>query len=189
MKRTVFVCAMILLLALVVVGGMAQGRCGGKGPGMAAGNPGMTCQSILGLTQAQLDEIAKLKTAFWNDTTNLQTELQKRQQEIANLWTAQDPNLDLIKEKAADADSVRAQLRNKAIDLHGAVLKVFTPDQRAKCAECCQSGQCGMGCGIGAGICPMGGCGMGPGAGMGMGGGCGMGTGMGPNGTGCPYRQ
>lgn len=36
MKRTTFVCTMIILLALVIVGGMAQGSGGCKGPGMAA---------------------------------------------------------------------------------------------------------------------------------------------------------
>lgn len=191
MKRSALVYVLVALLALTVVSAMAQGR-RGNGPMAPPANPPMTCQSILGLSQAQVGEIDRLRAAFAQDTERLRAELQTRQQEIMKLWAAPLLDVNLIKSKAADTDPIASQLRDKAIDLHAAILGVFTPEQRAKCAQACQSGQCGMGCGMGMG-CPMGGMGMGmgmgpggPGMGMGMGPGprgCGMG--MGPNAAGC----
>jgi Spy/CpxP family protein refolding chaperone len=189
MKRSALVYVLVALLALTVIGAMAQGRRGAGGPPMAPpANPPMTCQSILGLSPAQVGEIDRLRAAFVQDTERLRTELQTRQQEIMKLWAAPLLDVNLIKSKAADTDPIASQLRDKAIDLHAAILGVFTPEQRAKCAQCCRSGQCGMGCGMGMG-CPMGGMGMGMGPGMGMGMGPGPrggGMGMGPNGAGCP---
>ena len=197
MKRTALICLLVVALALTVVSAMAQGR-RGMGPPMAPpANPPMTCQSILGLSQAQVGEMDRMRAAFAKDTEALRTELQTRQQEIMKLWAAPVLDVDLIKTKAHEADGIASQLRDKSIDLHAAMLGVLTSEQRTKCAQCCQSGQCGMGCGLGMG-CPMtGGCGMGMGMGPGpRGGGMGMGPngagcpmGMGPNGAGCPMMK
>lgn len=211
MKRMLVIGLLILALAVIVGSVMAQqGR--GMGPRMGQGpNQQMNCQQYLGLNQTQVAEMQRLNTAFQNDTAALRTQLQTKQQEMAQLWTAQNPDLRRIKAKAGEMDQIRARIRDRAIDLHYTIVtRVLTPEQRAKCAECCRSGQCGMGCGMGMGMCPMGGQGMGPGAGAcqmggpGMGPGAGMGpggckmgagpngpcgAGMGPAGAGCPMAK
>jgi zinc resistance-associated protein len=203
MKRAVFASMLIVVLALAAIAVVAQGRgmMGGhmgQGMGMGQGNQGMNCQQALGLTQAQTAEIQRLRTAFMNNTAGLRTQLQTKQQEMMQLWAATTPNLSQIKAKAREMDQIRAQIEDKAIDMHYAIVTtVLTPEQRAKCLNLCQSGQCGMGMGggMGMGACPMmgGGMGMGPGAGMGMGQGAGMGAkggcGMGSTGAGCPMTK
>ena len=193
MKRAVFASILIIALALAAVAVAAQGR-GMMGGRMGQGNQSMNCQQALGLTQAQTAEMQRLRTAFMNDTAALRTQMQTKQQEMMRLWAAATPNLARIKAKAREMDQIRVRIQDRAIDLHYTIVtKVLTPDQRAKCISLCQSGQCGMGCGMGA--CPMMGGGMGPGAGMGMGPGAGMGPkggcgmGMGPTGTGCPLAK
>ena len=188
MKRAVFASMLIAVLAVAAIAVVAQGR------GMGQGNQAMMCQQALGLTQAQVADIQRLRTAFMNDTAALRAEMQTKQQEMMSLWAAATPDLARIKAKSGEMDEVRARIQDKAIDLHYAIVTtVLTPDQRAKCLRLCQSGQCGMGCGMG--VCPMMGGGMGPGAGMGMGPGAGMGPkggcgmGMGPTGTGCPMTK
>jgi len=201
MKRTTLIYVLVLLVALTAIVAMAQGRRANPPANQLAGCPA-TCQTALGLSQAQIAEMTRLRTTFMDDTAALRSDLQAKMKEIAELWAVADPDLQLIKQKAAEADQIRADIRDKAIDTRGAVLKVLTPEQRATCIKRCQSGQCGCGmcgglgmgmgmCGIGggnaAGLCPQGmGRGWG-GAGMGMG--RGMGRGMGPTGTGCSFRQ
>jgi Spy/CpxP family protein refolding chaperone len=200
-KRTTLIYALVLLVALTAIVAVAQGR-RANAPVNQPSGCFATCQKALGLSQSQVDEMTGLRTAFVNDTATLRADLQAKMKEIADLWLVADPDLQLIKQKAAEADQIRAEIRDKAIDTRGAVLKVLTPEQRATCIKRCQSGQCGCGmcgglgmgmgmCGMnGAGCMGMGGQGMGRGCGgTGMGMGRGMGRGMGPTGTGCPFRQ
>ncbi len=208
MKRMTLVYVLVAAMAAMAIMAVAQGP--GNRPG---GGPGMCsaeCQKALGLSQTQVADMAKIRKAFMDDTATLRADLQAKMQEIAGLWKVANPDLGLIKQRAAEADLIRAQIRDKAIDMRGAVLGVLTPEQRAKCLERCQSGQCGQcgcgACGMGMGMCGMGpggmgqgcmggGCGMmGPGAGMGpkKSGGQGMGPGAGPGSCGggvCPLRR
>jgi len=192
MKRTILIYVLITLLALTTVVATAQGM---RARNQLAG-PMMNCQKALGLSRTQIAEMTKVRTAFMNETATLRTDLQARMKEIAGLWAAKSPDLRLIKQEAAGADRIRAEIRDKAIDTRGAILKVLTPAQRTKCIKRCQSGQCG--CGM-CGMCD----GLGMGMGMsGMGGGnaagtCPMGMGMGRGrggagmgmGRGGPMRQ
>lgn len=197
MKRTTLIYALVALLVLSAIVAVAAGRRANVQPNQAASRFA-NCQVALGLTQAQVAEMTKLKTACMDATSGLRTELQAKMKEIAGLWAAIDPDLTLIKQKATEADMIRAEIREKCIDTCGAILKVLTPEQRAKCIKMCQAGQCGGGgmcggmdmgmgmCGMGAGnaagACPKAkvdgacGAGMGPKA---SGGGCGGGAKMG----------
>lgn len=203
MKRNLIFALSLLVIASAAFGVMAQN---GRGAGKAnvPAQQGMACANYLGLSQAQLDQIKQLRTDFANNTADLRADLQARHQEIMKLWAVPEPDVELIKSKAAQADAVMAQMRNKSIDLHAATLNVLTTEQRAKCTQCCQSRQnvMGIGPGMGMGMCGMGGgcfmgtgagtgMGMGPGAGKGMGSGAdrGTGQGMGPNGAGCPFQK
>jgi Spy/CpxP family protein refolding chaperone len=188
MRRSILIYALVLLIALTAIVAMAQGRRVNPPANQPAGCFAM-CQKVLGLSQDQVAEMTRIRTSFMNDTATLRTDLQAKMKEIADLWAVTDPDLQLIKQKAAEADQIRAEIRDKAIDARGAILKELTPAQRATCIKQCQSGQCGCGiCGMGggnaAGSCPMG---MSMGKGRG-GAGMGMGRGMGPTGAGCPCR-
>ena len=202
MKKTTLIYALVALLVLSAIIAMAAGRRANQQPNQAAGCF-VNCQKALGLTQAQVAEMTRLKTACMNETAGLRADLQAKMKEMAGLWAVVDPDLTLIKQEAAKGDLIRAEIRDKCIDTCGAVLKVLTPDQRAKCIKLCQTGKCGgcgMCCGLGMG---MGMCGMGAGNAAGacpMGKGGGLGAGMtpaagrggccgGPSGSGCPKRQ
>ena len=199
MKRTTLIYALVLLVALTAITAMAQGRRANR-PVNQPDGCFANCQKVLGLSQDQIAEMTKIKTAFVNDTATLRADMPVKMKEIAGLWTVDDPDLQLIKQKAAQADEIRAEIRDKAIDARGAIFKVLTPVQRTTCIKRCQSGECGCGLcggpGMGMGMCGMTcgnaagtclpGMGMGKGsggAGMGMGGGCGM-----CGGAGCPIR-
>jgi len=189
MKKISLAYALVMLLALTAIMAIAQGPQATK-----AMNCSAACQKTLGLSQDQVAEMTRIRTAFMNDTSTLRTDLQAKMKEIAALWAAEDPNLSLIKQKYAEADQIRAEIRDRSIDTRGAILKVLTPAQRANCIKMCQGGQCdcGMCCGLGMGMgmcggnsgtCPMG-MGKGKGGGMGMGGGrggCGGGV--------CPMQK
>lgn len=193
MKKTTLIYALVLLVALTAIMAIAQGRRGNPPANQPAGGFAM-CQKMLGLSQDQVAEMTRIRTLFMDDTATLRTALQAKMKEIAGLWAVDGPDLEAIKQKAVEADQIRAGIRVKAIDAHGAMLKELMPAQRATCIKQCQGGQCGCGMcggpgmgmgmgmgGMGGGNCPMG-MGQGPGgAGMGMGRGCG--------GAGCPLRK
>lgn len=201
MKRTTLIYVLVVALALTAIVAMAQGK---RANVLVANQPAgcmANCQKMLGLSQDQVAEMTRIRTSFMNDTAALRTDLQAKMKEIAGLWAVADPDLQLIKQKAAEADQVRADIRDKGIDARGAMLKVLTPAQRATCIKRCQSGQCGCGMcdglGMGMGMCGMGGgnatgtCPMGMGMGKGRGG-AGMGNGGGRGmcgGVGCPMRK
>ena len=200
MKKTALIYALVLLVAMTAIVAMAQGKRGNT-PANQPGGCFVNCQKVLGLSQDQVAEMTRIRTAFTNDTAGLRTDLQAKMKETSALWAVEDPDLQAIKQKAAEADQIRAEIRDKAIDARGAILKQLTPAQRAKCIQQCQSGQCGCGMcggpGMGMGLCGMGGgnaagtCPMGTGMGKGCGGaGMGMGGGRGTcGGAGCPRRQ
>ncbi len=196
MKKTTLVYVLVVALALTAIVAMAQGR---RANAPVANQPAAcfaNCQKALGLSQDQVAEMTRIRTSFLNDTAALRTDLQAKMKETASLWAVADPDLQLIKQKAAEADQIRAEIRDKAIDARGAILKVLTPAQRTTCINRCQSGQCGCGMcdglGMGMGMCGIGGvnaagsCPMGIGRGRG---GAGMGMGRGCGGAGCPLRQ
>jgi len=194
MKRTALIYALVLLVALTAIAAVARGRQGTPATNQSAGCFA-TCQKALGLSQNQVAQMTGIRTQFTNDTASMRTDLQAKAKEIASLWAVADPDLQLIKQRSAEADQIRSEIRDRAIDARGAILKVLTPTQRAACIKQCQSGACGCGmcCGLGAGMGMCGtGCGNATGTcpqGMGMGRGRG-GAGMGMcGGAGCPMAK
>ncbi len=195
MSKKTLIYALVLLVALSAVAAMAQGRAGKQQQGPPAGAP-LACQTALGLSQAQIDQIAGIRNACMNDTADLRADLQARMREIAQLQAQPHPNVALINQKTAEANQIRAQVSERCAGAQAAVQNVLTPEQRAKCAQygcgtgagiggpALGRGPCGAGLGQGAGAC-IAGQGMGKGpccAGMAQGkgkGACGAGQGMG----------
>jgi len=207
MNRKMLIIALAALIVLTAIVAVAQGR-RANAPAAQPLSCAARCQQVLNLTADQIAARTRIQTALANDTASLRADLQAKMKQIAALWAAQEPNTDQIKQLAAQADQIRAEIRDKAIDARAAWLNELTPAQRATCIQNCQSGQCGcgmcggcgmgmgMGCGAfgaaaGTGVCPMG-AGRGYGMGMGQGRGCcgmGMGMGRGPAGAGCPLAN
>lgn len=178
MSKKTLIYALVLLLALSATAALAQGRAGKQQQGPPAGAP-LACQTTLGLSQAQVDQIAGIRNTCMNDTAQLRTDLQARMREISQLQAQPHPDVTLINQKTAEANQIRAQIRERCAGAQAAVQNVLTPEQRAKCAQ--------YGCGAGAGIGGPG-LGRGPcGAGLGKGAGAciaGQGMGKGPCGAG-----
>jgi len=140
----------------------------------------------LGLTDDQIAQLRQIQLDFLTATQADRTELLAKVKEMAQLWSADPPNISAIKSLAAEINEIRGRLCDAAIDRMASALNVLTPDQRQKLRPILKTRWplcgCCMGCGVGFG--PGSGLGLGPGAGMGpRGGGRGMGPGWG-NGTG-----
>ena len=162
MRRNTLIYALVLLVALSAVAAMAQGRGGKQQQGPPATAP-LACQATLGLSQAQMDQIAGIRNANMNETAALRTELQARMREIAGLRAQANPDQALINQKTAEAEQLRTQLRDQTARSQAAVQNVLTPEQRAKCAQY----GCGAGAGIGGPALGRGPCGAGLGQGAG----------------------
>lgn len=146
----------------------------------------------LGLTDQQIAELKQIQQDFLTDTQADRTKLLESAKKMAQLWSADQPDVNAIKALAAEMDELRARIRDAAIDRVASALNVLTSEQREKlrslikdrwplCGWCAGCGCCGLGLGPGCGF------GNGPGAGVGprCGGrmmGPGWGNGTGPRG-------
>lgn len=166
------VIAALLIAALTLVGGIvvAQRGRGGPGQGMgmgmgnrAAGGPcglglglglGPAAVGELALTSAQTTKLQAITNQFVSDTQRSRAQLQTMLDELAQLWTAEKPNESAIRNKIADVDRVRTQIRNSMVDRTFAVMRVLTPQQKAKLRGLVKSRPgfgVGVGCGLGLG--------------------------------------
>ena len=185
--------AILLIAALTLVAGIvvAQRGRGGPGQGMGMGMAGScglglglgmgpAAISELSLSNDQVTQLQKITNQFLSDTQQSRDQLQTKLNELAQLWTAEAPNESAIRNKLADVDRVRTQIRNSMVDRTFAVMRVLTPQQKAKLRGLVKS-RPGFGVGVG--------CGLGLGCGM-SGGGCYLmnGAGGGVPGTGQGYR-
>lgn len=219
MKFKMIAVLVVVALVLCAVTVMAQrGRQAGKpagapamgapGQGMGQGmGMGMMCERMkaeLGLTPDQVTQLQAICADCKASTQGAREDIQAMMKQMPDLWAADQPNADAIKDLAARMDSARAQIRNIAIDHAVAAFAVLSADQKAKVRAfvgknpgmcmgmCC--GVCGgpgAGCGMGQGMGPGAGMGCGMGQGMGPGAGCGMGQGKGPGAGGakCPFTK
>jgi Spy/CpxP family protein refolding chaperone len=182
-KQTIII---LVVLALVVSAGLAvavgpagKAKCG-AGMGAKAGCPlmGGKMTAELGLTDSQIAQMKSLHQEFLDVTKATRDQMAAKKKEMADLWTADELDVDKIKATAADISVLMAEVRDPGIDCMIKCLNILTPDQRTKVKatmknrpDSCPCPGCPMGIGPGMG------CGVGFGAGPGMG--AGMGAGMG----------
>lgn len=220
MRSKLVILLVIVALAFSAMSVMAQrGSKSGNpavGPGMGAcqgqgWGAGVVCEQLkaeLNLTPAQVAQIEAIRKDCAASTQGAQADITALTGQMAQLWKADNPNPEAIKDLAAQIDAVRAGVRNCRIDHAVAAFNVLNADQKAKvrsvackspgmcmgagCGLCCGMGcgagsGMGIGAGAGKGLCPGAGCGMGPGAGQGRN----MGKGLGPGagGVNCPYAK
>lgn len=144
--------------------GMGMGRAGGGPCGLGLGlGPNMVTE--LGLTDAQITRLQSITDRFLADTQSLRVQMQTKTKELAQLWTAPNPNKPAIRAKVAEIDKIRTRIRDAMIDHTFSVMNVLTPAQRTKLREFVANrpgfgsgmGMClGLGCFPGGGNCYMG---------------------------------
>jgi Spy/CpxP family protein refolding chaperone len=167
--------ASLLIAVLVLAAGTViaqRGRGGpGRGMGRAMAGPcglglglgmGPTVVTELGLTSDQVTQLQKITDQFVSDTKTPRAQLQTKLGELAQLWTAENPDESAIRAKIAEVDSVRAQIRDAMVDRTLASMKVLTPEQKTKLRDLVKNRPgfgigmgygLGLGCGVGGGNC------------------------------------
>lgn len=165
MKRTIalFVILALTASAAVVLAQRPQPR---AAPGAMA-KPEMCPDLIekitkeLNLTPDQVTQLQAIRKDFMDSTQATRDQIKTDMTKMRDLWLADTPDAAAIKALAMEMDTLRAQVRDSAIDHAIQALAVLTPDQRAKVKEWVQKNphlMMGMGCGVccGAGMrCPM----------------------------------
>lgn len=90
-------------------------ECGGGGPrGWRAS-----------LTPEQAAQVFDLHHKFFNDTAELRKTLLVRRAELEQLWRAEKPDEKAILAKVKELESLRAQMREKAVSYHLALKKIL----------------------------------------------------------------
>jgi len=169
--------AIVIVVALLLTAGMVmaqrqRGMKSGRAAGVSPSGPGADCWAMgagmgerlkkqLNLTDAQVNQLRDIRTDFMNSTQAQRTEIQNDKQQMINLWMAEPLDPAAIKSMAAQMDSVRAQIRDSAIDHAVQAFNVLNADQKAKvrswikahphlgmgigCGPCCSAGMYGWG--------------------------------------------
>jgi len=137
--------------------GMMKGDCWALGPGMAE-----KLKKQLNLTDAQVTSLDAIRKDFIDSTQSIRDQLKTQRQQMTTLWMADSPDPAAIKSLASQMDTLRAQMRDSAIDHAVQALNVLNAAQRAQVKSWMQKDgrmMMGMGCGMcwGAGMvdCPM----------------------------------
>ncbi len=135
------------IVALVLVGtvslsAFAYGDGRGQG-GKQGGNPRFF--ENLNLTSDQQQKLLTIRQDFQKDTQSLRFEMQKKQLELRQLWSAQSLNQAAIEAKEKEITGLRVQMVNKARAMQDKMKSVLTADQRKKLEES------GFNCNPGAG--------------------------------------
>jgi Spy/CpxP family protein refolding chaperone len=114
--------------------------------------------AYLGLTAEQQQQVAALRSAMLEQTSDTRAQLEAKRSEMRALWTVDSPDRDAIVAKHAEMSELREALRIAHVDFKLAVYGLLTAEQRSKLAALPGPG-CGWGCrghgrGMGAGMGP-----------------------------------
>jgi Spy/CpxP family protein refolding chaperone len=124
--------------------GRGLGPCGqGKGPGMGPGNVsggpgaglGLRGLERLGLDEVQQKQIEALRAEHLARVEPVRVKLDGLRAELQALWQAERPDRGALLAKQADMEIQRQALREARVDLRLEVLRLLTPEQRARAAE------------------------------------------------------
>jgi Spy/CpxP family protein refolding chaperone len=130
--------------------------------------------AALDLTAAQQKKIAELRAGLNERLSDLQTRLDAKRSEMAELWRTQRPDRKAILAKHEEMDVLRQQIREESVDFRLAAMDLLTADQLKQLKT--WRGRRGPGKSRGLGPCGRGmGWGHGGGRGRGAGGGWGPG--------------
>lgn len=86
----------------------------------------------LDLTSEQQQKLLAIRQDFQKETQSLRFDLQKKQLELRQLWSAESLNQNAIEAKEKEVTGLRVQLANKARVMQEKMKKVLTADQLKK---------------------------------------------------------
>lgn len=133
MKKTLLTTIIALVLVGVVsLSAFANG--GGRRQGLNQAGP---CKILkrLNLTFEQQQKLLAIRQDFQKETQPLRFEIQKKQLELRQLWSAQTLNQSAIESKEKEIAGLRVQMVKKARAMQEKMKSVLTPEQRRKWEE------------------------------------------------------
>lgn len=142
MKKTL----LTVVVALVMVGAISLAAFAGNGRGQGknqAGGPRFF--EDLNLTSEQQQKLLTIRQDYQKDTQPLRFEMQKKQLELRQLWSAKSLNQSAIESKEKEVTGLRVQMANKVRTMQDKMKSVLTADQLKKLDES------GFNCNPGAG--------------------------------------
>lgn len=145
MKKTL----LAVVVALVMVGTISLAAFAGNGWGQGSNQAGAPkFLNDLNLTSEQQQKLLVIRQDFQKETQSLRFEMQKKQLELRELWSAKSLNQSAIESKEKEVTGLRIQMANKARTMQDRMKKVLTADQLKKLDESgfnCNSGAGGRG--------------------------------------------
>lgn len=142
MKSLMIAGAVLLASTAVLAGGHGRGGMGPRGPGCMGGGPGggmgpgfgPRAAQELGLSAEQRKQGEELKAKLEAQIAPVRAQLDAKRGELQALWSAANPDRRAILAKQVEMDSLRDGLRTAHVDFRLAMMKLLTPEQRAKAA-------------------------------------------------------
>jgi len=179
MRKTLIIAMVIVAIVAGFSIAMAQGygKAGKAGPPDGApclagpGGPGGAPGAGFGpgllrgidLTEEQTQLLEQLREQFQADTEATRQEMQAKQQQMRELWAADEPDTAAIKALIAEMEPLKTELAYAGVDHHVQVLSILTEEQRQTLQERMEAGPPAGprgGAKMGLGTCPTNGAGM-----------------------------
>jgi Spy/CpxP family protein refolding chaperone len=151
MKKTliIFTIAAMLITTIgysVLAYGPASGRGRGQGGRMGMRNGGGNgFMAELKLTSEQQQKLLVIRQQFQKDTQNLRFEMQQKNLELRQLWSAKPLNQAAIESKTKEVTALRVQITAKRDTMQEKVKAVLTPEQLKLYNEWTPGGNGGFG--------------------------------------------
>ncbi len=124
----------IIALILVAAVSISAFAFGGRGNGPNQGGFHRFFDG-LDLTPDQELKLLEIRQNFQKETQPLRFEIQKKQLELRQLWSAKSLNQNAIEAKEKEISGLRVQMVNKARVMREKMDKVLTAEQRKKLEE------------------------------------------------------
>jgi Spy/CpxP family protein refolding chaperone len=137
MRRKFVIIALVALLAVGTVSvafSYGRGGRGGRGGhGMGRG-PGMAHRgkADFDLTEEQQEKLQSLRADFHKETLSLRNELELKDLELRQLWTADELDEEAIIVKSEEVSDLRSRLGEKMVRHRLDAAKILTKEQRTR---------------------------------------------------------
>lgn len=126
MKKTLMITLVTaLMVTMVSLAAFAKGPAPGK-PAPGKGNPVF---AELKLTGEQQEKILAIRQQFEKDTIDLRHDLQRKQRELAKLWSTKPLNQAAIDAKTKEVNALRIRMITKRDAMREEIKAVLTPEQ------------------------------------------------------------
>ena len=132
MKKTL----LTIMVALVMAGTVSLAAFAGNARDQGKNQAGISkFFENLNLTSEQQQKLLVIRQDFQKETQPLRFEIQKKQLELRQLWSAESLNQSVIESKEKEVTGLRVQMVNKARTMQDKMKSVLTADQLKKLDE------------------------------------------------------